>query len=294
MSVYNKIAIALFLLSIPFGSEALTSKVSEPLESEQSSAFSDLNSLISLNQSIQKKKPSKSPFLYLEHYKRGVCYKKLGFTDEAIHDFNRSLDLFPDHLPSHIALADIFFSLENWPRVIDILNIAEKNRFSSFSKNFQRGLCHYHQQNYLKALNDFETALKMNQYPNEIFEFIVLSYINLYKYELALEKLILHKESFKEKNTYHFYKGLIYFFMYKSKEWDIYKNNFKKGHENNSLLIDLKKRVQVAFREAIRNDFCIHSYGEWKKIIRLREHLDELLNFLFTAQEPKPLIKKLH
>ena len=149
----------------------------------------------------------------LENYwYRAICYQYEKDFEKALHDFKYCENLFEkDDLDNlsllYNSIANTYESLDNNQDAIEFYNKSIKTKPNNNIAYLYRGIIHFDQNDYDKAINDLTEALSSYKTDNEIKAEIYLyrgrSYMEIGEYEKSLEDLSI---SIKEKPDFFSYQ----------------------------------------------------------------------------------------
>jgi tetratricopeptide (TPR) repeat protein len=258
----------------------LIAETPDQLFRQAENSSSELHKMNLLTRAIQNNQDSYWPFLHMAYHQRGLLYNKMGFTQEALEDFNRSLVYFDGFLQSHYERADIFYKKGQWREVVEELTLVERKNPQLFTLFEERGWANFQIQEYRNALKDLTQAIRHGNQKENIFVLKVLSHINIFDYEGSLSELSVLKNKLEDPALYYFLRGLLYYLLMREREWELYQGQINLlPIDRDKKLIDLEQRLVDSFKEAHRLGFTFEADALWQQVWRMREYLNDFLQF---------------
>ncbi len=127
---------------------------------------------------------SLSPNFY---YARGSVREKLGRLNEAVSDYTRSIELYPDYWPVIHARAGIWYGQGHYDKIIDDCSKHLDNYPDNSGALVYRGLCYHNIENYGNALSDYSEAIKHNPDWAEPYAYKGRTYTAQWMYDKAVD-----------------------------------------------------------------------------------------------------------
>jgi tetratricopeptide (TPR) repeat protein len=99
--------------------------------------------------------------IYYVYYLRGIAYRGLGKLDDALTDFNRSIELYTHFAKSYFERGNLYEFKNNYKDAITDFNksIELNPNYSRFYE--ERGLTYYYSKKYKESISDLEKAIQL-------------------------------------------------------------------------------------------------------------------------------------
>lgn len=139
------------------------------------------------------------------HLSRGVAYAEMGSYEQAVEEFDKAIELVPNHASAYSWRGETYNDMRNYERALDDLDIAISLNPNNAPNYNDRGVAYYGLGNYKLALEEYDKAIAI--YPNYALGYHNrgVLYISMGKYEHALEDF--DKAISLDPNEAEFYKG---------------------------------------------------------------------------------------
>jgi tRNA (guanine37-N1)-methyltransferase len=181
-----------FALHIACGNESAPSEVAQKQADTQNEAQKELQDIMEKSPQIrilseQIKKEPKNAELF---YTRGALMAQANAPNQAAFDFNRALELDSTQANYYLASADLYFSMENAAKAIQLLEIAQRRGIENPTISTQLGKYYFYLQKYADAEATLKMALLKQPQNDQARFWLGCTYRDQQKSDAAIEQLL--------------------------------------------------------------------------------------------------------
>ena len=243
-----------------------------------------LHKFVLLTDAIENNQDSYWPFLHMAYLQRGELYRQMGFDEESLEDLSRSLVYFNGQAKAHYLRAEIFMHQKKWDYASQELMEAEEKDAYGFTRFIQRGEAYFYASRYKEAIYDFDSAINRGIVTVPMVMMKILAQLNIYEFEQALKDLNGTREKLDQDAVYFFLKGLIYYLMFRERNWVLHQGQKKLvDASHDSVLLMARDQASESLARAQRLGFVLSQDHLWSHLGRVREFLNDFLRF-YDAQ----------